>query len=65
MGRACVSDCRVEAARHSNGHVVPVISDNVHEIRGYNRGIDMARGQYVVLLQVCLCSDWQNVSLDA
>ncbi|GLC37752.1 hypothetical protein PLESTB_001473200 [Pleodorina starrii] len=35
----------------TNGFVVPVMSYNLHELRGYNRLAGMARGKYLVLLQ--------------
>ncbi|EFJ40820.1 hypothetical protein VOLCADRAFT_107960 [Volvox carteri f. nagariensis] len=35
----------------TNGFVVPVMSYNVHELRGYNRLASVARGKYLVLLQ--------------
>lgn len=34
------------------GLVVPVFSNNVHEIRAYNRGARLARGKFVIFLQV-------------
>lgn len=36
----------------TRGFVVPVMSYNVHELRGYNRLAGMARGKYMVLIQV-------------
>lgn len=35
----------------SGGFIMPIFSDNVHESRGYNRGVRLARGEFVVLLQ--------------
>ncbi|GIL93289.1 hypothetical protein Vretifemale_20704, partial [Volvox reticuliferus] len=35
----------------TNGFVIPVMSFNVHELRGYNRLAGVARGKYMVLLQ--------------
>ncbi|GFR43729.1 hypothetical protein Agub_g4840, partial [Astrephomene gubernaculifera] len=35
----------------TSGFVVPVMSFNLHELRGYNRLAGMARGKYMVLLQ--------------
>ena len=36
----------------TQGFVVPVISDNLHELRAYNRMADLAKGKYMILLQV-------------
>lgn len=41
------------AARYPPGFVVPVFSDDVHEIRAYNRLAALARGSVLVMLQVC------------
>ncbi len=43
------------AARYPPGFVVPVFSNNVHEIRSYNRLAALARGSVLVMLQVCAC----------
>jgi hypothetical protein len=32
--------------------VTPIFSPNLHEARGYNRGAHVARGQFLVFLQV-------------
>lgn len=53
----------------SGGRVVPVFSDNVHEIRGYNRAVGSARGDYVILLQDDAtltddCSTWLRRVVD-
>jgi len=40
-----------ELAHSTKGFVVPVFSDNIHEIRGYNRLAALARGKYLVILQ--------------
>lgn len=41
----------VNLTEHSKGFIVPVFSDNIHEIRGYNRLAGMARGEVIVLVQ--------------
>jgi hypothetical protein len=38
-------------AANSSGLVVPVFSNNVHEIRAYNRLVSLARGRYVITHQ--------------
>ncbi len=42
----------IDLAYNTSGWVVPVFSNNVHEIRAYNRLGHMARGQVLVILQV-------------
>jgi hypothetical protein len=37
--------------RNSSGAVVPVLSDNVHEARGYNRLAQMAKAPLIMLWQ--------------
>jgi len=39
------------AAEASQGHTRMVESDNVHEIRAYRRGFELARGAFLVMLQ--------------
>lgn len=36
----------------THGLIIPVMSHNVHELRGYNRLAGMARGKYMILVQV-------------
>lgn len=36
----------------TKGWVVPVLSANVHELRGFNRGAQIARGDIIITLQV-------------
>ncbi|GAX76660.1 hypothetical protein CEUSTIGMA_g4106.t1 [Chlamydomonas eustigma] len=40
-----------ELSYSTNGFVVPVLSNNVHEARAYNRIAGLARGQLLILLQ--------------
>ena len=41
-----------ELSWNTSGFVVPVFSNNIHEIRSYNRLASLARGKYLVFLQV-------------
>lgn len=36
----------------TQGFVVPVFSHNIHEARSYNRMASLARGKYLIFLQV-------------
>jgi hypothetical protein len=38
------------ASYNTSGLVVPVFSNNVHEVRSYNRLAHIARGDYLVLM---------------
>lgn len=42
----------------TEGFVVPVFSFNLHEGRGFNRAVQIARGDIVVLMQV-----WSSVQV--
>jgi hypothetical protein len=50
----------IDLAYNTSGWVVPVFSNNVHEIRAYNRLGHMARGQVLVILQVGAGASWAS-----
>lgn len=43
----------------SQGHTRMEESDNVHEIRAYRRGFQLARGKFLVMLQVRIHACWR------
>ncbi len=42
----------MNATYRTDGFVVPVFSPNLHEIRGYNRLARLARGDFLIMMQV-------------